>query len=114
MKKELKQENWKRCKRCKNIPANTSVNLIDPDEDEKFKRSPIMEMAGMIDADLSSGYKHWIVECDLCGTRYLAGVDVEPFVWDVSFTREKDGVAESQFGRIVELRSEEELDNSRK
>lgn len=62
-----------------------------------------MELPEMKDANLSSGYKSWIVTCDLCGTKYLAEVDVEPFVHDFSLTRFKDGKATTQFGETVEL-----------
>ena len=95
-------DKWKQCSRCSQIGSAHSEDRIK-DEGPGLPQA-VFELPGMSEENLSSGYKAWTVECDLCGTRYLAEVDVEPFVWDVSIAREKDGVAMDQFGNVQVLR----------
>jgi hypothetical protein len=100
---------WQSCKRCKHIPASSYEDRISGDgDDQSGLTSYIMEMPEMKNADLSGGYKMWTVACELCGTKYLAEVDVEPFVWDISFKRESNGKAMSQFGEMINLREDDE------
>ncbi len=54
--------------------------------------SEIMELPGIKGVSLTSGYKEWDVVCEICGTRYSASVDVEPFVWDFSIVRANTSV----------------------
>lgn len=108
-KKKWKFDGWEKCSRCEKIPSAYGKNFMnmlgEVGEDPHPVPSEIFEFKGMDSSMLNSGYKDWVVECELCGTRYLAEVDVEPFVHDFTFSREdKDGVAHTQFGERVELR----------
>ncbi len=109
MRKGTKRDDWIRCERCKDIPDSFHLDMLESGNDTDTTLDNIMEMPGMKDADLSSGYKQWTIECDICKTRYLASVDVEPFVWDFVFLRERNGRAIGQFGGIVDLYTDDIL-----
>lgn len=92
----------KNCRLCSVIPDGSYfVDLIKEEEQIDAIPSEIVELIGDT-LKLRSGYKSWVVTCPKCKTRYLAEVDVEPFVWDFSLDREReDGTAWSQFGEKV-------------
>lgn len=89
---------WESCPRCSQFPKGVSVSLLGMDGEDASVPEAAFELTGLSEEMLSSGYKAWQVHCDLCGTRYLAEVDVEPFVHDFTLSREQSGKAVTQFG----------------
>ncbi|NQV12004.1 hypothetical protein HQ524_01445 [Candidatus Uhrbacteria bacterium] len=93
------------CPRCSKIPSSVYTDFLPRNGDGGDEiPDELMELPGMSEIDMSSGYQQFKIECDICGTRYLGEIDVEPFLWDFSFKREHNGRATDQFGKVVVLR----------
>lgn len=89
------------CRLCAAVPeGGYFIDMIKEERQTDAIPPEIVEMIGDT-IKLNSGYKAWVVRCPHCKTRYLAEVDVEPFVWDFSLEREhEDGTARTQFGDV--------------
>jgi hypothetical protein len=98
-----KIDSWEDCPRCSKIPSSYSSSMFSEDGDGEAQAPEMMELPGMSEVDMGSGYQEWVVKCDICGTRYYGEIDVEPFVWDFTFKRENNGMSYSQFGKKVDL-----------
>jgi hypothetical protein len=89
---------WKKCRKCKDIPSGSSADFIGRDAESDLPLDLIKELPGIKGNSLSSGWVTWIAVCDVCGTKYQATVDVEPFLWDMTFNRcEDQSLKKSEF-----------------
>ncbi len=95
-----KNQPWEKCRRCKEIPSSSFIDFLGRDKDSSMPLELVKEIPGMKGDSLSSGWKTWIAVCDICGTKYETIVDVEPFLWDMTFSRASNqSIKKSEFSK---------------